>query len=146
MTKAEREEREYKSLFTDERFAKKAWKEFMGESLAGDAQPLPVTVDPKTGEQTFQSQLDQMAYNNVKKRLKADGKDREPMQAEIIVECNILKSRFSDTAFNTIMDRTAGKVKDEINLSSNPFEDLTDDELAALAEYRKKKSEDNNNK
>ena len=146
MTQVEREEREYKSLFTDERFAKKAWKEFMGESLAGDAKPLPVTTDPKTGEQTFQSQLDQMAYNNVKKRLEANGKKREPMQAEIIVECNILKSRFSDSAFNTIMDRTAGKVKDEINLASNPFEDLTDEELAVLAAHRKKKSEENTDK
>ena len=68
------------------------------------------------------------------------------MQAELIVECNILKSRFSDTAFNTIMDRTAGKVKDEINLSNSPFEDLTDEELAVLAAHRKKKNEEDTNK
>ena len=33
MTKGEREEREYKSLFADEKYAKKAWKEFIGTSL-----------------------------------------------------------------------------------------------------------------
>lgn len=137
MTKSEREVREYISVYADERYAKKAWKQLIGSALEGPASALPVSYDPKTGEPTFQSQLDQMAYNNVKARLKAEGKDREPMQAELIVESQILRARFTDTTFNTILDRTAGKVKDEIAVNKSAFEDLTDEELALLAEHRK---------
>ena len=137
MTKSEREVREYISVYADERYAKKAWKQLIGSALEGPAKALPVSYDPKTGEPTFQSQLDQMAYNNVKARLKAEGKDREPMQAELIVESQILRARFTDTTFNTILDRTAGKVKDEIAVNKSAFEDLTDEELALLAEHRK---------
>ena len=137
MTKSEREVREYISVYADERYAKKAWKQLIGSALEGPAKELPVSYDPKTGEPTFQSQLDQMAYSNVKARLKAEGKDREPMQAELIVESQILRARFTDTTFNTILDRTAGKVKDEIAVNKSAFEDLTDEELALLAEHRK---------
>lgn len=137
MTKSEREVREYISVYADERYAKKAWKQLIGSALEGPAKVLPASYDPKTGEPTFQSQLDQMAYSNVKARLKAEGKDREPMQAELIVESQILRARFTDTTFNTILDRTAGKVKDEIAVNKSAFEDLTDEELALLAEHRK---------
>ena len=47
MTKAEREEREYKSLFTDERYAKRAWKQMIGKSLQSDAAILPAFYDVK---------------------------------------------------------------------------------------------------
>ena len=136
MTKTEREEREYRSLFKDERFAKKAWKEFIGDSLQGTGKQLPMQIDPKTGEPTFTSLLDQTAYLSVKDRLRERGIDREPMQAELIVECNVLRARFNDTTFNTILERTAGKVKEEISVQQNEFESLTDEELELLAKYR----------
>lgn len=136
MNKVEREEREYHSLFSDERYAKKAWKEFFGQSLSSSGKALPPTVDPKTGETTFASKLDQEAYFNVKKRLQEEGKDREPMQAELIVECSILRARFDNNLFNTVLERTAGKVKDEITVNKSPYEDLTDEELELLAEHR----------
>lgn len=145
MTKSEREEREYKSLFCDERYAKKAWRDFMGSSLEGAGKPLPATYD-KDGQPTFQSQLDQMAYDNVVARLKERGLSREPMQAELIVESNILRARFNDTTFNSLLDRTAGKVKDEISVNNSPFEDMTDDELEALAAYRAKREAEKNSK
>ena len=141
MTKEERQEREYKSLFADERYAKKAWRGFISKSLEGEAKALPASYDPKTGEQTFQSQVDQMAYNNVKARLMKEGLSREPMQAELIVENNILRARFTDTTFNTLLDRTAGKVKEEINVSKSQFEELSDEELELLAKFRDSKEE-----
>lgn len=138
MTKSEREEREYKSLFTDERFAKKAWKEFIGTSLQSPGKALPTQFD-KNDNPTRESDIDAMAYQNVKTRLKEEGLDREPMQAELIVEAAVIRARFQDSTFNTLLDRTAGKVKDEINVNTNPYEDLTDDELEALAAYRENK-------
>ena len=147
MTKAEREKREYQSLFSDERYAKNAWKSIFGKSLESSGKALPTTYDPKTGEPTFQSLLDQEAYKNVKKRLEAEGLDREPMQAELIVECGILRSRFDNQMFNTVLERTAGKVKDEITVNKSPYEELTDEELELLAAARAAKStesQDNN--
>ena len=138
MTKEQREKLEYDSLFKDERYAKKAWKEFFNSSLQGPGKPLPETVD-KDGQPTFQSQLDDMAYKNVKARLEAQGLSREPMQAELIVENNVLRARFNDTTFNTVLDRTAGKVKEEVTVNSSPFENLTDEELEALAAFRESK-------
>lgn len=143
MTKSEREEREYKSLFSDERYAKKAWRQLIGQSLEGSGKKFQIMVDPKTQEQTLQSRVDEMAYNNVCERLKLEGKDRQPMQAELIVESNIIRARFTDTVFNTILDRTAGKVKDEIYVNAGQFEELSDEELALLAEYRENKESEN---
>lgn len=141
MTKGEREEREYKSLFSDEKYAKRAWKEFIGTALEAPGKALPTQFD-KNDNPTLESDIDTMAYNNVVKRLKEEGKDREPMQAELIVEAAVIRARFNDTTFNVLLDRTAGKVKDEITVNSNPFEDLSDEELEALAEFRKKKAEE----
>lgn len=138
MSKEDRELKEYESHFTDVRYAKKAWIHLIGKALEGDAAPLPVTYD-KEGQPTFQSELDQMAYNNVAERLRAQGLSRKPQQAEVIIESNILRARFSDTTFNTLLERTAGKVKDEIVMSQNPFEDLTDEELELLAAHREGK-------
>lgn len=139
MTKKEREEREYASLFQDQRYAKKAWRQVIAESLSANGKPLPEIIDPKTEAPTLQSEIDRMAYDNVVARLRAEGKDREPMQAELIVECNVIRARFADQPFGTLLDRTAGKVKEEVSISENPYDDLTDDELEALYEYRQRK-------
>lgn len=141
MTKKEREEREYKSLFTDERYAKKAWRSMIGASLESSGAMIGDIIDPKTGELTLQSKIDRIAYQNIKNRLLSENKDREPMQAELIIECNIIRARFTDTTFNILLDRTAGKVKDELQISENPYEDLSDDELEVLMSYRESKGD-----
>lgn len=141
MNKEERETREYRSLFADERYAKKAWKQFFSESLESAGKTLPQMNDPKTGDISFQSLLDQQAYDNVKARLEAKGLTREPMQAELIAECGILRSRFDNNMFNTVLERTAGKVKEELTVNANAYEDLTDEELEALAAFRAKNKE-----
>lgn len=138
MTKSEREEREYKSLFTDERYAKRAWKEFIGSSLQSPGKALPTQYD-KNDNPTRESDIDLMAYKNVKARLEADGVEREPMQAELIVEAAVIRARFQDSTFNVLLDRTAGKVKEEVTVNSNPYEELSDDELEALLAYRESK-------
>lgn len=135
MTRKDREEAEYRSLFTDERYAKKAWKEMIGASLQGPAKPLPEFLD-KNGQVSPQSEIDLMAYNNVKARLIAEGKTREPMQAEMMVECAILRSRLDTNTLNLLLDRTAGKVKEELNVNTSQYEDLTDEELELLASHR----------
>lgn len=138
MTKEEREQREYKSLFTDERYAKKAWKEIMGKALNADACKLPPIEDGK-GNQTAQSIIYNEAYKNIKARLEAQGFTREPTQAELIVEANLIRAAMDNGVFNTILDRTAGKVKEELNLSTSAYADLTDEQLEVLAAYEESK-------
>lgn len=134
MTKKEREEREYRSLFTDERYAKKAWRQFIGESLQSDAAFLAEIVDAK-GNPTRDSIIYNTARENVKARLKAQGMDRPPMKAEVLVEANVIRGAFDTTVFNTVLERTAGKVKDEINVTGGAFADLTDEQLEILAAH-----------
>lgn len=135
MTKAERELCEYKSTFTDKRYAEKAFKAIINASLQSDAGPLPAMYD-KQGNELPQSTLDRQAYENVKQRLLAQGIDREPQQAEMMIENAILRARFDNSTFNTMLERTMGKVKDELVVSANEYETMTDEELELLAAHR----------
>ena len=137
MTKAERELCEYKSTFTDKRYAEKAFKAIINASLQSDAGPLPTMYD-KQGNELPQSTLDRQAYENVKQRLLAQGIDREPQQAEMMIENAILRARFDNSTFNTMLERTMGKVKDELVVSANEYETMTDEELELLAAHREK--------
>lgn len=140
MTKSRREELEFISLFGDERYAKKTWKKLLAQSLESDAAVLPDFVD-RSGEVSPQSQIYRTAYYNVKERLEAQGLDRSPMKAEVLIEANVIKAAFDTSMFNTILDRTAGKVKEEISIGVGQFEELTDAELEVLATHRTKKIE-----
>lgn len=135
MTKEEREQLEYKSLFGDERYAKRAWKNLISKSLESEA-AFPPYVTDKAGNETLESQIYKQAYNNVIDRLKAEGKTRVPMKAELIVEANLIRAAFDTPTFNVILDRTAGKVKEEISIGMGQFEELTDEELEILAQHR----------
>ena len=135
MTKAERELNEYKSLYTDKRYAEKAFKSIINDSLQASASPLPVMYD-KNGNELPQSTLDRQAYHNVKQRLLAQGLEREPQQAEMMIENAILRARFDNSTFNTMLERTMGKVKDELVVSANEYETMTDEELELLAKHR----------
>ena len=97
---------------------------------------LHTILGQKTDNPTLDCDIDLMAYENVKNRMRAEGKTREPMQAELLIENNVLRARFADGALTTILDRTAGKVKEESSLSDNPYEDLTEEELLMLKRHR----------
>ncbi len=137
MTKVQREETEYKSLFTDERYAKKAWKQFISKSLQSDAVDLPNFTDAH-GNVTPQSEIYRAAIISVEKRLKEEGLSRAPMKAEILIEASVLRAAFDTSILNVLLDRTAGKVKEEISIGVGQYEELTDDELQLLASHRAK--------
>jgi len=61
------------------------------------------------------------------------------MKAEVLVEANVIRAAFDNNVFNTLLDRTAGKVKEEISLTAGEFAALTDEQLAVLAEHEAKK-------
>jgi len=137
MNKSQREEREYLSLYSDERYAKKAWKQLINKSLQSDAVVLPKFEDAH-GNITPQSEIYSAAYKSVEARLKSEGIDRNPMKAEILIEASIIRAAFDTNTLNVILDRTAGKVKEEISIGVGQYEDLSDEELELLALHRSK--------
>jgi arginyl-tRNA synthetase len=140
MTKEEREAKEYKSLFSDDRYAKQAWRRFIAKSLESDAVTLPEFVDGH-GNVTPQSEIYREAMRSVQARLKADGLTRKPMKAEILIEASVIRAAFDTSTLNVILDRTAGKVREEISMGVGQFEALTDEELELLAAHRAKQIE-----
>ncbi len=138
MTKEEREVKEFKSLFSDKRYAEKAWRKFIEDSLKSDVSILPDFIGP-SGNVTPQSEIYQAAIKSVKNRLDAQGITREPMKAEVLIEAAVIRAAFDNTALNVVLDRTAGKVKDEVTINNNPYEDLSDEELDLLITYREAK-------
>ncbi len=69
MNKNEREELEYKSLYSDERYAKRAFRQLIGKALESDAVTLPIFTDSQ-GNITPQSEIYKQAYISVEDRLK----------------------------------------------------------------------------
>lgn len=135
MDKPTREEKEYKSLYTDERYAKQAFKKLLDKSLQSDAAVLPEFMDAG-GNTTPQSAIYKTAYNAVQARLVKEGLSRKPMKAEVLIEASVIRAAFDNSTLNLILDRTAGKVKEEITIGVGQFEDLTDEELTLIAEKR----------
>ena len=147
MTQAEREAKEYKSIYTDERYAKQAFKRLIDKSLQSSAPILPDFID-SNNNLTPQSAIYKAAFNSVKARLEEEGLTREPQKAEILIEASVIRAAFDNNTLNLILDRTAGKVKEEISICVGQFEELDDEELAWLAQNRAKrlttKDDDNN--
>jgi len=141
MDKVTREKKEYDSLFGDERYAKKAWRNFITKSLQSDVTILPDFEDGKGGV-TPQSVIYKAAVESVRKRLKAEHIDREPMKAEVLIEASIIRAAFDTSTLNVILDRTAGKVKDEISIGTSEYANMSDEELLLVAEYRKEKAKE----
>jgi hypothetical protein len=135
MTKPEREEKEYKSLYTDERYAKQAFKRLINKSLQSNVAILPDFEDAH-GNTTPQSAIYKAATNSVRARLLEEGLDREPMKAEVLIEASVIRAAFDNNTLNLILDRTAGKVKEEISIGVGQYEDLSDEELRVLAAHR----------
>ena len=138
MTKKTREHLEYLNLFTDERYAKKAWKQFMNDSLQSAAAVLPDAYDAR-GNMLQSSAVYNVAYKNVEDRLRARGIERSPMKAEVLVECNMIRASFDNAAFNTVLERTAGKVKEEVSIVTGAYEELTDEQLEVLQRHEEQK-------
>lgn len=138
MNKNEREELEYKSLYSDERYAKRAFRQLIGKALESDAVTLPIFTDSQ-GNITPQSEIYKQAYTSVEDRLKKAGLSRKPMKAELMIEASVIRAAFDTNVLNVILDRTAGKVKEEISIGMGAYEELTDEQLEVLAQHEANK-------
>ena len=98
----------------------------------------------KDGNPTLRSSLEDYSYRSLKRDIaalcKRDGtEEREPTELEMIMQCQIAKARFDTNAAIFVRDTLGAKPVDESKIDatlSNPYETLTDEELALLAAHR----------
>lgn len=134
-----REYKEGKNLFGDPRFARDAWKS-VGLAILQNPATRTASQYDKDGNETVPSQIERYAYDNICRDIKEILKeDRAPSELEMILACQVRKARWDTQAAVFVRDTVGAKPVDESKLDAtvrNPFEDLSDEELAIIAQHR----------
>lgn len=138
-----RERKEIDNLFRDPKYCRQAWRNIGTAILQSPVSRMPVDYD-KDGNPTLRSSLEDYSYRSLKRDItalcKRDGlEEREPTELEMIMQCQIAKARFDTNAAIFVRDTLGAKPVDESKIDatlSNPYEELTDEELALLAAHR----------
>lgn len=138
-----REMKEMQNLFADPKFSRQAWKA-VGLSIAMQPATKPAIIVDKDGNETTNSKIEQYSYNKLLNDIKQLGKEnREPTELEMILACQMVKARTDTAAATFIRDTLGAKPVDESKIDaqlSNPYEQLTDEELEMLQREREKKA------
>ena len=137
-----RTQKEMESLFKDPKFSRKAWKNVGLAILQNPATRAPMQTD-KEGEETLQSAIERYSYDKLSNDIKALGEpDRQPTELEMILQCQIMRARFDTNAAIFVRDTLGAKPVDESKIDaqvSNPYEQLSDEELELLQKTREAK-------
>lgn len=140
-----RELKEMQNLFADPKFSRQAWKA-VGMAIAMQPATQPIVIYDKDGLETANSQIEMYSYNKLSKDIKNLGKeDREPTEIEMILHCQMVKARTDTAAATFIRDTLGAKPVDESKVNaqlSNPYEQLTDEELDMIQAEREKRALD----
>jgi hypothetical protein len=138
-----RNEKEMVSLFKDPKFSRQAWRSVGMAILQNPAKKAPEQYD-KDGNPTLQSEIERYSWNKLHADLQILGeKDRGPTELEMIMQCQIMRARFDTSAAIFVRDTLGAKPVDESKVDaqlSNPYEQLSDEELELIAEARQKKA------
>lgn len=137
---------EMDNLFSDPKFFRQALKS-VGQAILLQPAAKPIVHIDKDGLETYNSQLETYTYHTLAEdiaRLRTpDTQEREPTELEMILRCQMIKARTDTAAATFIRDTLGAKPVDESKLDatvSNPYEQLTDEELELIAETRRKKT------
>lgn len=137
-----REERNFKetiNLFADKNFARNAWKS-VGMAILQNPVNKPFVQCDKDGVELKTSELERYTYDQLSKDLREIFKeDRKPTELEMIMACQVKKARTDTAAATFVRDTVGAKPIDESKLDAivqNPFEQLSDEELAIIARHR----------
>jgi hypothetical protein len=147
--KSERTEKEMQNLFKDPKFSRQAWKAVGAAILASPCDRTVGSYD-KDGNIDLAGSIEQYSYASLKRDIDTlaeanAGKKREPTELEMILQCQIVKARFDTSAAIFVRDTLGAKPIDETKLDAqinNPYEELSDDELEALAAMRAAKEKE----
>ena len=138
-----REMKEMQNLFADPKFSRQAWKA-VGLSIAMQPAVKPIVTYDKDGNETLNSQIESYSYNKLQQDIQQLGKEnRQPTELEMILHCQMVKARTDTAAATFIRDTLGAKPVDESKVDaqlSNPYEQLTDEELEMLQRAREKKA------
>lgn len=138
-----RELKEMQNLFADPKFARQAWKA-VGQAIAMQPAVRPIVTVDKDGHETLNSQIESYSYKKLSADIKSLGKeDRQPTELEMILHCQMIKARTDTSAAVFIRDTLGAKPVDESKVDaqlSNPYEQLTDEELEMLQRAREQKA------
>ena len=143
--KEEREQKEMKNLFGDPKTARLAWRS-VGAAILQSPCSQRVDVYDKEGSPSLDTQVEQYGYASLKRDLSILSKgdtNREPTELEMIFRCQAIHARHNPASATFIRDTVGAKPVDESKsevTNINPYDELTDDELEALAAYRSSKS------
>ena len=142
---------ETKNLFADPKYQRQAWQS-VGRAILQNPASKPVTQSDKDGNETYGSMMERYSFNKLARDIKEiEKKDREPTELEMIMQCQIVKARHDTSAAVFVRDTLGAKPVDESKVQaqvSNPYEEMSDEELEMLAKYReeqaaKEKNNDN---
>lgn len=138
-----REYKEMQNLFADPKFSRQAWKA-VGQAIAMQPAVQPIATYDKDGNLTYNSSVEDYSYHKLCKDIKELGKEnRQPTELEMILHCQMVKARTDTAAATFIRDTLGAKPVDESKVDaqlSNPYEQLTDEELEMLQAAREKKA------
>lgn len=143
--KEEREQKEMKNLFGDPKTARLAWRS-VGAAILQSPCSQRIDVYDKDGTASLDTQVEQYGYASLKHDLDSlskGGENREPTELEMIFRCQAIHARHNPASATFIRDTVGAKPVDESKsevTNINPYDELTDDELEALAAYRSSKS------
>lgn len=136
-----RELRELENLFADPKYSRQAWKA-VGQAILASPATKPIANFDKDGNETFSYLLDKYTYEALKRDIDTLGtENREPTELEMILACQAVKARYDTAAATFIRDTVGAKPIDETKLDAqvnNPYESLSDEELAILKAHRAK--------
>ena len=143
--KRTRERKELENLFADPKYSRQAWKA-VGQAILASPAIKPIPSHDKDGNESFNYTLEKYTYQALKRDINELGKEeRQPTELEMILSCQMVKARYDTSAAIFIRDTLGAKPVDETKLDAqvnNPYESLTDEELAILAAHRAKESTD----
>ncbi len=146
-----RRNKETQNLFADPKFQRQAWQA-VGRAILQNPASKPVTQSDKDGNETYGSMMERYSFNKLARDIKEiEKEDREPTELEMIMQCQIVKARHDTSAAVFVRDTLGAKPVDESKVQaqvSNPYEEMSDEELEMLAKYReeqatKEKNNDN---
>ena len=132
--------KEIRNLVDDPATQREFWRS-VGQAIARrPAVRMPTTLD-KNGEETINSIIENYSYAKLAKDVSivTDDKNTEPTELELLLQCQMVRARFDTAAATFIRDTLGAKPVDESKVDatlSNPYEELSDEELALLAEHR----------
>ena len=138
-----RQLKEMQNLFADPKFSRQAWRS-IGQAIAMQPAVVPIASYDKDGNETANSKIETYSYQKLSQDIAELAKEnRKPTELEMILHCQMVKARTDTSAAIFIRDTLGAKPVDETKLDAqftNPYEQLTDEELELLQEMRKKKA------